>query len=457
MSSSQSVLAAFGRLWGKGHEILKGRRIIAITGSGATAHLQNLVTSDLHSPPTPPKPEPEGSPQPGVPKQLQEREKQSVQFHDNLRSTCFLDNKGRIVSDSLLWRVNGDEYYLDVPGSTADTLLQHIRQFKLRRQKVEIEDVSEDALPAVIFGTLQVEGAPSGYLAGLDPRHPSLGMRVLKLPDASSMSSLSSPSIEDFSSILSKGPFPEAPFNYELVRRLAGIAEGSEISGKTAIETNQEFLNAVSFSKGCYLGQELTARVHHTGVVRKRVVPMLLLDTNQQVPQAWVVASNLQEGRLKDRFSYEQLERLPSRLPRLSVLTAGNLIAVSTGTVEHGEIEDQGAAEEMEHVKAKGAALINMAAQACTFDSKIKQDGKTIGAVLAPPVPGTNVVLAMMRMEEMGLLTGKSWSHTNKIQVGSDGLEFRYLPYLPLWWPDIDDTTGKAKAVSEVANTCAES
>ena len=39
------------------------------------------------------------------------------------------------------------------------------------------------------------------------------------------------------------------------------------------LECNLEGLNAVSFEKGCYVGQELTARTHHRGVVRKRVVP----------------------------------------------------------------------------------------------------------------------------------------------------------------------------------------
>jgi folate-binding protein YgfZ len=39
-----------------------------------------------------------------------------------------------------------------------------------------------------------------------------------------------------------------------------------------------ELQHGVDFRKGCYVGQELTARTHHTGVVRKRVVPVLLYE-----------------------------------------------------------------------------------------------------------------------------------------------------------------------------------
>jgi folate-binding Fe-S cluster repair protein YgfZ len=42
------------------------------------------------------------------------------------------------------------------------------------------------------------------------------------------------------------------------------------------LECNLEFQNGVNFSKGCYIGQELTARTFHTGVVRKRVLPLVV-------------------------------------------------------------------------------------------------------------------------------------------------------------------------------------
>lgn len=43
------------------------------------------------------------------------------------------------------------------------------------------------------------------------------------------------------------------------------------------LESNLAFMNGISFTKGCYVGQELTARTHHMGVIRKRLLPVQLL------------------------------------------------------------------------------------------------------------------------------------------------------------------------------------
>ena len=60
---------------------------------------------------------------------------------------------------------------------------------------------------------------------------------------------------------------------------MLGVAEGGEDlpTGKCfPMEYNLDYLKGVSFHKGCYIGQELTARTHHTGVIRKRILPISL-------------------------------------------------------------------------------------------------------------------------------------------------------------------------------------
>ena len=79
-----------------------------------------------------------------------------------------------------------------------------------------------------------------------------------------------------------------------------------------------------------------------------------------------------------------------------------------------------------------------------------KKDGKTIGKIVSAPAPGTTVLLAQMRLDRVGLLeSNEAWSRKNRIVIGEGTKELRYLPYMPLWWPDIDPTCGKAKIEEE--------
>lgn len=465
-STTHKILGNFGRLWGRGHESFKpeARRIISVTGKAATTFLQGLVTSDLLTTPIPPHPEAMDAEEPGIPKRLQRKKPEEypmVEFSGLLRSTCFLDNKGRIVTDSLLWKRNDQKYYIDCPGNTADALLQHISQFKLRRTKVTIQDQTESMASHVVFGTLNTNGSPPGFLTAIDPRHPSLGMRILQLPQHDDENGCGSDSsAEEASPLLSlrerhadfaakmSSMFPLSEGNYELVRRLAGVAEGNELTGRIALESNQEFLNGVSFHKGCYLGQELTARVQYTGAIRKRILPLMLMDTNTEVPNSWAMAASLQQGRNLQRFTRQELKELPTRLPRISVAGAGHLVALLTGSLEPDtKPVDEHAAEELQSFRKKAAEMVEQVAEAAVSSAKLidQSDGRTIGQVVSEPVSGTNVINALMRLESVGLAQSGVWSKMNKIKIGDSKAEFRYLPYLPLWWPDIDPESGKAK------------
>jgi folate-binding protein YgfZ len=451
-----SLRGNFGRLWRRGHQsfLPSERRILSVKGQAATSYLQGLVTCDLTS--APPSPREEVGLEPGEEEQGDNNAAESmplVEFSEKLRAACILDNKGRIVTDALLWKIDEHQYYIDVPGSTADALLAHLNQFKLRRTKVEITDESSTISSHVVFGTLNAQGTPPGYLAGMDPRHPSLGMRVLDVANSgSSGSGTISPEAEDADASqqyakfekLMAAHFPTSRGTYDVVRKLAGVAEGAELTGGIALESNQEFLNAVSFRKGCYLGQELTARVQHTGAIRKRIMPVILTSTKMQVPvpRPWVVASQIQQGRADKVFDDAEFTLLPSKLPRLSAAAAGAMVAMmTTGQMEGGE-----ESYEISQLSEQSESLLELIQ---TFEKGQKivdsKDGKTIGQIVARAEQGTNVVLAQMRLDRVGLLGDGQWSHLNRITIGDSSEEIRYLPYMPLWWPEIDDQTGKAK------------
>ncbi len=98
-----------------------------------------------------------------------------------------------------------------------------------------------------------------------DPRLPELGWRIFGPSDWT-------PTISNNTGKIVQ----EDEERYKDLRYTLGVGEGVvEIPfGKSfPLEVNGDFLHGISFHKGCYLGQELTARTHHTGVVRKRLMP----------------------------------------------------------------------------------------------------------------------------------------------------------------------------------------
>ena len=125
----------------------------------------------------------------------------------------------------------------------------------------------------------------------VDARAPGMGQRVI-LPDQAKPRNGGIQSTEEVSGFQGgeKGvveeeeeeeeeeKIEEVPLQTYIVRRiLKGVAEGQgEIWPEIALpqEHNIDYMGGIDFRKGCYVGQELTIRTHHTGVVRKRVLPV---------------------------------------------------------------------------------------------------------------------------------------------------------------------------------------
>jgi folate-binding protein YgfZ len=82
---------------------------------------------------------------------------------------------------------------------------------------------------------------------------------------------------------------------YDIRRTLHGVPEGAEeIIPESALpaESNLDVMSGIDFTKGCYIGQELTSRTYHTGIIRKRLLPLSLFPADGEVPEPMTLAYN---------------------------------------------------------------------------------------------------------------------------------------------------------------------
>lgn len=222
---------------------LPHRRLISLSGPDTVKLLQGMITNNVHA-----------------------------DRHEPFFA-AFLDSRGRVLWDVFVWvypellaREEGWACYIEVDGAEAEALKKHLKRHKLR-SKVSIELVPEEELEVwAAWGPAQKSIDRKAVEAELcDPRGDQETLwRVLWKPGKTFFGDKAA--VQD-------------EWQYHLQRYRQGIPEGPrEIPRESALpmEVNIDLSHGIDFKKGCYLGQELTIRTKHTGVVRKRILPVQL-------------------------------------------------------------------------------------------------------------------------------------------------------------------------------------
>lgn len=156
--------------------------------------------------------------------------------------------------DGFVWRAGAAEFLLEADARIGKDLYYHLKQFQLRSQ-LTITDVSAEW--TVNSGNSHIDGE----MQIVDPRG-DLGLtRAIKNVSQNQAEN----DWSGYAMLLYSMGIPEGPLQ---------IPRGQAIP----LEYGIDLLGGISFSKGCYLGQELVARTHHRGVIRKRLVPAMILE-----------------------------------------------------------------------------------------------------------------------------------------------------------------------------------
>jgi hypothetical protein len=230
-----------------GYVALPERGVIALHGADRVAFLQGLISRDLE--------------------QI---------TADRAGYGALLTPQGKFLFDFMILRTAG-ALLLDAERARLPDLLRRLTMYRLRA-KVDLEDASGRYAVAAVLGDdvarrFELEDRPGacrplgeGFVF-IDPRLTRLGVRAL-LPPATL-----GPTLQAL------GFVPIEPEAYERVRITAGVPDGSRdllTERSTLLESGFEELNGVDFAKGCFVGQELTARMKYRGLVRKRLLPVVL-------------------------------------------------------------------------------------------------------------------------------------------------------------------------------------
>ncbi|TDQ84498.1 hypothetical protein A8950_1055 [Dongia mobilis] len=187
---------------------------------------------------------------------------------------ALLTPQGKFAFDLMLVG-DGERYLVDAEAGRRADLLKRLKMFKLRSQ-VTLDDLDADLVVVHLFGGdtlarlgLAAEPGQAKRLAGgvvfVDPRLATLGARSF-LPRASAQQTLQELGFE-----------AAAPGAFRQHRYGLGVPEGStDLTPDKSIllECGFDEMHGIDWQKGCYMGQELTARTKYRGLVRKRLLPV---------------------------------------------------------------------------------------------------------------------------------------------------------------------------------------
>ena len=237
---------------------LEDRAVIALSGVEARPLLQGLITNDINR----------LAPDRGL-------------------YAALLTPQGKISSDFLIAEGDG-ALLLDCAAMAADTLVKKLKLYRLRA-KVEIEIRPQLG----VYVGFQDEG----LVNFADPRLAALGPRGI-------------------------GAIAEMPARladaaaYHAARLALGVPEGADFGSDAifALDSGLDELNAIAFDKGCYVGQELTARMKHRGTARKRLLVVtadgLLPPAGSEISDGAAVLGEIVSSYGTVGFALARLDRL---------------------------------------------------------------------------------------------------------------------------------------------------
>ena len=221
---------------------INDRSIIEITGPDAAHFLERLITTDV--------------------------EKLNV---NELLPGALLSPQGKVLFDFLIGKLaNG--FFIDITDQLADTFAKRLKLYKLRSD-VEISE----SIKQVTTISWENDSVPSQIdSAFIDKRFPDNEKVIRRYDKNSSPIAIYEPALKQWDLLRIQYAIPESGKDFAL-------------NDVFPHDINFDQLGAISYKKGCYVGQEIVSRMHHRGTARRRT---LIAEAEQNLPSSGTIEAN---------------------------------------------------------------------------------------------------------------------------------------------------------------------
>ncbi|XP_054169336.1 putative transferase CAF17 homolog, mitochondrial [Oppia nitens] len=295
--SSISMLKTFNRLltlkpisWTTSRSIsylltkLNNRQLIDVNGNDSYDYIQGLITNDM--------------------RHLRSSLETSVT--QDCIYAFMLNRTGRVIADVFVYKNDHkkdekNSLFIETDSQLLESTEKYLRSYRIRR-KVDININSHYNVWSLFPSVNQFDDQIitelneceinfksencEDFLVVRDPRLKQLGFRLLVKYYENESEDKVRDRVKKFLQSKSLDINETNAKNYDKYRYRLGVGEGVQdfpIELCFPLECNGDFLHAISFQKGCYVGQELTARIYHTGVIRKRLMPIEIIDGKEVI------------------------------------------------------------------------------------------------------------------------------------------------------------------------------
>ena len=214
-------------------------RFLSIEGEDSNQFLQNLITNDINK---------------------------CTEY--NMLYSCLLSPQGKFLSDFFIFKKD-ERYLIETHSFFYEKLLKKLNMYKLR-SKVHVNEVN-NLYSYSVFGDLKKD--QDTFIFYIDPRNANIGIKLIHLKkNPEILNSLNEINEEKYHQILIQNIVPLSHYDLEENKSLL-------------LENNFENLNSISWDKGCYVGQEITARMKYRALLKKKIYSLEIKDGSPIIGQ----------------------------------------------------------------------------------------------------------------------------------------------------------------------------